>query len=209
MPALVQTGWSPEGSGYPTALRQAQIQGMREAEREGMAWAKSCLEIPRVPLESSARARFPRTELCKFLSAASQRRIMDCSIKQKIFPATESFFKDGALSTMHCCPLLANTHKSKCAGRPPRVFVMSVRCQHPWREIPIWFQVFSLPFLATTSAFLSFWRFRSFYFFSQLGNSELWFIYLFPVKYKGPERLEGCMCVCGVCARGRRVDKAA
>lgn len=87
VPTLVQNGWSP---GYPTALRQAQIQGKREAGREEVIWPKTCLEIPRVLLESSARARFLPTELSKFLSATinamfSLLRIMDCSIRQKIF----------------------------------------------------------------------------------------------------------------------------
>ena len=138
-------------SDYPTALRQAQIQGMRKAEREEVVWAKTCLEIPRLLLESSARARLLPTELSKFLSAASQLNVFcfqdhGLLCQTKDFPATVSFLKGGALSTMHYCPLLANAYKSKCAVRAPCVFVTSMRSQHPRCEIPIRFQVFSLPF---------------------------------------------------------------
>lgn len=141
------------GSGYPTALRQALIQGMREAEREEVVWAKMRLEIPRLLLESSARAGFLPAQLSKFLSAASKCDVFSFQDhglvhQTKDFPATVSLLKDGALSTRCCCPLLANTHKSKCAVRAPRGFVMPMRSQHPWCEIPIQFQVFSLPFFS-------------------------------------------------------------
>lgn len=116
VPALVQTGRSPGWPGYPTALRQTQIQGMREPETEEVVWAKTCLEIPRLPQESSARARFFPAGLSRFLSAATQHNVFSFQDhgllhQTKDFPATVSFLKNETLSTMHCCPLLANTHK--------------------------------------------------------------------------------------------------
>lgn len=81
--------WCRLDKSWLSCSSEAHIQEKREAGRE-VIWPKTHLEIPRVLLESSARARFLPTKLSKFLSATinamfSLLRIMHCSIRQKIF----------------------------------------------------------------------------------------------------------------------------
>lgn len=108
---------------------EAHIQEKREAGRE-VVWPKTCLEIPRVLLESSARARSLPTELSKFLSATinamfSLLRIMDCSIRQKIFLLLGPSSKMG-LSLPSTIVLFQRKHVSVLGAHPSSLNVYDI-----------------------------------------------------------------------------------